>query len=206
MPSTVASVFAAVDLVPAGPVPWGTPIPETASGVYAVALTAESDQSFGALTEAPLLAVLLEQLLAMRPQLELDKRRPDLAALAARLRAFWLPDETVVYIGSAKSLRSRSRGYYLTPLGATKPHAGGWWLKTLSALEDLWVHYAPTPEFKTAEKRMLKEFRDAVSPESRAALHDQERVMPFANLRGWDDLVKRHSISGATGAMPPPGG
>jgi hypothetical protein len=108
----------------------------------------------------------------------------------------------VVYIGLATSLRGRVGGYYRTPLGAMKPHAGGWWLKTLAVLDQLWVHYAPTPDFKNAEKKMLKTFADAVSPQTRAALHDQERVMPFANLRGCDNLVKRHGITGATGEMP----
>jgi hypothetical protein len=202
MPSTAASILAAAELTRAGHVPWGTPIPESSSGVYVVALTDEVDSTLGSRSEAPLLTGSLERLLAARPELELDKRRPNLDTLAARLRAFWLPDETVVYIGLATSLRSRVRGYYRTPLGAMKPHAGGWWVKTLSVLDELWVHYAPTPEFETAEKQMLKAFADAVSPESRAALYDRERVMPFANLRGWDDLVKRHGITGATGEMP----
>lgn len=170
--------------------------------MYLVTLTDQVDATTAARPEAPLLEESLERLLAVRPETELDRRRPDLDALATRLRAFWLPDETVVYIGLATSLRGRVRDYYRTPLGAKKPHAGGWWLKTLSVLDELWVHYAPTPDFKTAEKQILKAFADAVSPESRPALYDRERVMPFANLRGWDDLVKRHGITGATGEIP----
>lgn len=49
---------------------------------------------------------------------------------------------------------------------------------------------------------MLAAFAAAVSRPSREALHDQERVTPFANLRGYDDLVKRHGITGATGGLP----
>jgi hypothetical protein len=40
-----------------------------------------------------------------------------------------------------------------------------------------------------------------VSSEARRGLRDVERVMPFANLRGWDNLVKRHGITGATGNL-----
>ena len=32
----------------------------------------------------------------------------------------------------AQPLRTRVRQYYTTPLGAAKPHKGGWWLKTLA--------------------------------------------------------------------------
>lgn len=50
-----------------------------------------------------------------------------------RLATFWLPDEVVLYIGLAgASVRKRVRQYYRTPLGDKRPHAGGWWLKTLT--------------------------------------------------------------------------
>jgi hypothetical protein len=116
--------------------------------------------------------------------------------------AFWLSDEVVLYVGLAgQPLRTRVRQYYRTPLGAKRPHAGGWWLKTLGVLDELWVHYAASPALKTAERRMLNAFAGAVSPGSRAALHDPERVAPFANLRTGEELIKRHGISGATGNL-----
>src|SRR4051812_26930228 len=104
MPSTAADILAAAGLTLAGRVRWSTPIPESASGVYVVALTHQVDSTTGARPAAPLLKESLEQLLTVRPELELDRRRPDLDTLAARLRAFWLADETVVYIGLATSL------------------------------------------------------------------------------------------------------
>ena len=56
-------------------------------------------------------------------------------------------------------------------------------------LDELSVHYAPTPDFERAEKKMLRAFTDAVAPGARAALHEPERV-------------KRHGITGATGDLP----
>jgi len=64
-------------------------------------------------------------------------RRPSADAFAARIASFWLPDEPIVYIGLATSLRSRVSGFYRTPIGARRPHAGGWLLKTLSILDRL---------------------------------------------------------------------
>jgi len=202
MPSTVSGIFAGASLKPAGVVRWGTPIPESAQGVYVVALADDVTVACAsaAIPAAPLSGGALEHLMFVRPELRLDGAVADVDALADRLRGFWLSDEVILYIGLAgQPLRTRVRQYYRTPLGARKPHAGGWWLKTLSVLDELWVHYALTPDFRDAEKQMLRAFADAVSPASRDALHDHERVMPFANLRGFDDRIKLHGITGATG-------
>jgi hypothetical protein len=73
--------------------------------------------------------------------------------------------------------------------------------QTLATLDDLWVHYARTPDFRAAERTMLTAFGAGVSTASRAALLDAERVAPFANLRNGDQLIKRHGITGATGDL-----
>jgi hypothetical protein len=109
----------------------------------------------------------------------------------------------VLSIGRAsRSVRKRVRAYYRTPVGAEKPHAGGWWLKTLTVLPELYVHFAATEDYIEAEKAMLREFTKRVSSKSKAALHDSERPMPFANRKDGDDLRKRHRISNDTGRMP----
>jgi hypothetical protein len=205
MPSTVADVFAAAGLVPAGPVRWGTPVPDTGQGVYVVALTDDPTSTSAASPTAPLDRTELDELLALRPALRMNLARPDADDLIERLGGFWLPDEVVLYVGLAgQPLRRRVGQYYKTPLGARRPHAGGWWLKTLRVLDELRVYWAATPEYAHAEKRMLRAFARAVSRESRAALLDDERVMPFANLRGHDDRIKDHHITGATGDLPIP--
>lgn len=135
MPSTVASLFAAAGLASTGAVHWGTPIPQSASGIYVVALTDDPAAIEGTHDRAPLRKQALESLLDVRPELRLDGRRPHADELAARLASYWLADETAVYVGLATPLRSRVRSYYRTPLGAKRPHAGGWWLKTLAVLD-----------------------------------------------------------------------
>jgi hypothetical protein len=198
MPSTVAAVFAAAGLEPQGVVPWGMPIPQTASGVYAVALTRQVGVSAEAALPCPLSSDRLTELLDVRPELRVDGIRPDRDALAERLAALWLVDEVIAYIGLAgTSLRSRVRAYYTTPLGARRPHAGGWPLKTLSVLGDLFVHYATCTNPGEVENKMLGAFEGAVSAASRAALHDPELAIPFANLEWAKGQRKRHGITGA---------
>ena len=65
----------------------------------------------------------------------------------------------------------------------------------------VWVHFAATPDFSTAEESALRWWADAVSSRSRAALHDRERVAPFANLRTASGAIKAHGITGATGDL-----
>jgi len=204
MPLTVADTFAAAGLEPQGPVRWGAPVPETAQGVYSVALTDDARSLDGAFPRAPLDDATLAQLLEVRPELRVSLAHADVDTLANRLNAFWLPDEVVLYIGLAgQPLRTRLRQYYRTALGAKRPHAGGWWLKTLSVLDQLWVYWAATVDYAAAEKAMLRAFADAVPMETRYQLLDHEAVMPFANLRGWDDRIKAHGITSATGDLAP---
>lgn len=201
MPSTVSGVFAAAGLEPEGVVRWGDPAGDERGGVYVVALTDQLD-AMELLPAAPISDAAIDELLAARPELTLDGRRPSRRGLADRVAAFWLSDETIIYIGLATSLRSRVRGFYKTPIGAKRPHSGGWFLKTLADPYRLYVHFARVADFDAAEIAMLEAFVDGVAPKTRAALADPEHPWPFANLevrRGGRKIRKRHGIKGARG-------
>jgi hypothetical protein len=202
VPSTVGRVFSAAGLERDGVVRWGQAAGDDRSGIYVVALTDREDALAGTLPAPPIDAAAIHELLVVRAELTLDGRRPSAAELAARISAFWLADESILYIGLATSLRSRVRSFYRTAIGARRPHSGGWFLKTLANLDELYVHYARTPDFDTAEPLMLEAFVAAVSPEARASLHDPDHAWPFANLeirRGGRKSRKRHGIKGARG-------
>src|SRR4051812_42101019 len=116
MPSTVAALFSASDLALAGPVRWGTPVPETRQGVYVVSLRDDVSSTATAMSEPPLDRSALEHLLAVRPELRMNLARPDADDLVERIGGFWLPDEVVLYIGLAgQPLRRRVGQYYKTP-------------------------------------------------------------------------------------------
>ena len=198
MPSTVADLFMAAGLAPAAPVVWGTTVAEQRAGVYVVALSKSAETPTGTFSACPLAEPALEEILAVRPELRIDGARPTLRDLALRLQALWLPDEVVLYVGLAgTSLRSRVRQYYVTPLGARRPHAGGWPLKTLGVLPQLWVYFAACPAPDLAEERMLDVFQANVSAASRAQLHDPALPLPFANLEAEKGRRKAHGIKGA---------
>jgi hypothetical protein len=112
----------------------------------------------------------------------------------------------VLYVGLASprkrrpthgELAKRVGDYYRSSLGARSPHSGGWPLKTLSCLNELYVHYAFCGEEVAAEHAALACFASRVSQVSRAALHDPVNVMPFANLEFPKGTAKAHGITGA---------
>jgi len=220
MPSTVAELFAAAGAEPAGVVRWGKPPRPPAqpaagaTGIYVVALTDRRNEVAGTRPQAPLSSSAVDELLAVRrKELSLDGAlRPTRDRLAARLAAFWLPDEVVLYVGLAGPRRTRTAAgelakrvceYYDTPLGAGGPHAGGWPLKTLRCLKGLYVHYAYCGDVARAENEALSCFAEQVSTETRAGLHDPARVMPFANLESPKGNPKRHGIRGARAPKAP---
>ena len=205
----MADIFAAAGASPAGVVGWGAlPVPPAglATGIYVVSLTDRLDSTGEALANAPIFAQAVEELLAVRPELRVDGTRPTVEQLVGRLGGFWFPDEVVVYIGlagprkrrpAAGEVAKRVGEYYNTPLGANGPHAGGWPLKTLACLRDLHVHYAYCRNVERGESACIKHFAQNASEETRNALHDSERVMPFANLEYPRGNPKAHGIRGA---------
>jgi hypothetical protein len=211
MPSTVAEVFAAAGAPPAGVVRWGeTPRRPTGgqptTGIYVVSLAEDANTFGGAVSEPRLSNPALDELLAVRPELTLDHARPSREELAARIAAFWFPDEVILYIGLAGPRKSRPpegevanrvHDYYKTPLGANGPHAGGWPLKVLSDLGELFVHYAYCDRVNQAEDASIEHFAANVSASTRGRLRDPVRVMPFANLEFPKGNPKAHGIHGA---------
>lgn len=204
MPSSVVDLFAAARLEPEGVVRWGKPVDYDRSGVYLVAITDDPNSRFG-LPQALIAPAVVDQLLTIRPELTLYGRRPSATELSACIAGFWSADEPILYIGLASSLRSRVRDFYRTAAGARRPHSGGWFLKTLSNIDDLYVHFARTAEVDAAEIAMLEGYIAAVSDESQASLADPEHPWPFANLeirRDGRKIRKQHGIRGARGDRP----
>ena len=131
------------------------------------------------------------------PGLALDGARPTGKELSARLNAFWLPDQVVLYVGmSTASIGSRAAAFVRTHLGDRRPHAGGYWLKTLTGLERCRVWWAETDAPEEYEDALLGAFAATVPAEVAAALHDPAVVLPFANLQTADRVRKHHGIAG----------
>lgn len=202
MPTVVTELLSVAGCESIGVVRWSERVPLDSPGVYLIARTADPD-GLVRTGPPPIAAAAIDELLAIRPELRVNRRRPNAQELLDRISGFWLPDEPVVYIGlAATSVRQRVGAYYGTALGARKPHAGGWFLKLLADLDDLYVHFGAVTNPGQAEDDMLRCFCKGVSDGTRVCLHDPERPFPFANLEWPKGTRKRHGITGAKAPKP----
>lgn len=182
------SLLRRAGLRPEGPVPWGSPPATRAPGIYVLELPAPRPA-------APLDISAIAAWRRRVPTITVDGRTATAAAIAERLAAFWIPSATVLYIGQASgTVRNRVGAYYRTPLGDRSPHAGGHWVKTLSALAECVLWSAATDDYDAAERELIEDFARTVPAVEAAALQDPFLVLPFANLRDGDRRKKAHGI------------
>jgi len=196
MPSTVANLLDRSGLELFGIVPWGILPKARNSGIYIVSLSPSEHENRGTFDNAPISIERIEYWLARVPTIELDGIvGPDVRQVAERLSEFWLPDESIVYIGmTERPLRNRIRQYYSTDLGDRKPHAGGHWIKTLSNLSKAFVYFAECHSPDQMESRLIQLFIDGVSSSTRSNLRDPLHPFPFANLEYPKGRIKIHCI------------
>ncbi len=200
MPSSVRGLFEAEGIVVNGPVRWGAPVPCSVPGVYVVSLSSDPSSTDG--MPSPTIARKAFDAWVMRaPSLTLDGRAPTFEQARERLQTFWLPDETVIYIGkTSQPVRHRVAQYYATPIGASKPHRGGYWVKLLANLADCFVFFASVSSGveEAVEHRLLGRFAQGVSPGSRRLLRDPSLPIPWANLEHGKRNKKRHGFANAS--------
>ena len=179
-------------------VQWGQRLDSASIGIYIVSTCHEPDSNTDLFDTAPIDDKVLEFWIKKVPTIQIDAQPATIESLRQRISSFWLPDESIVYIGqteSGKGLNSRVNQYYNTELGDSKPHAGGHWIKTLKNLNQLYVHYLPIDNPVGKEKMLLKKFVSQVSQSTLLNLYDKTLPIPFANLELEKRNRKKHGIS-----------
>jgi hypothetical protein len=191
MPIEPAALFRAVGLTPDGPARWGAPVRAPGPGVFVVEWPASLDR-------APVDISAVGTWLARVPTLLVDGERPTGKALAARLAAWWLPGETIVYVGSARALGKRLEAQVRTPLGDARPNPAGQWLKALRGFDATRIWWAATDAAEEYEDALLEAFASAVPAAAAAALPDASLLVPFANRRRPGGTLRADGVSGST--------
>jgi transcription elongation factor GreA len=159
-----------------GPVRWGANPTSRKPGIFIVE----------ALEPAPSAHIDIDEVrrwLERVPTLQMDGERPTQTTLAARLRTFWLPGQTLLYTGrTAKSMSGRVASLYATELGHARPHPGGHWLKALKGHQKLRLWWAETDASEEYEDALIAAFAATISDEAKAGLPDGAPVLPWANF------------------------
>ena len=191
VPLSAPALLREVGLLADGPLPWGRPVPGRSPGVFIVELPAT-------VPAAPIELTRVGKWLERVPGLRLDGARPTSRALAARLGSFWLPSQTVLYIGATPAtISGRVAAMERTVLGDRRPFSGGHWLHTLRTLSSARVWWTPTEAVEEYEDALLAAFAATVPDAERAALPDRDVVLPFANLRRPTGERKATGLSGS---------
>jgi len=147
--------------------------------------------------------VAISQWMNRAANMTIDGLAPTIESIKTRLSGFWYRDEIILYIGQTsrgqQNLRRRLRQFYNHQLGNGRPHSGGLWIKTLSNINHLNVHWAivENGDPYKSEQEMLGYFLERVSEESRQRLFDQDLPIPFANLK-YKNIIKKHGFRNQT--------
>jgi transcription elongation factor GreA len=191
-----ASLLRSVGLLADGPAVWGRPVQAGGPGVFVVEAPAP-------LATAPIELTRVGKWVERVDTLRLDGEVPTSKALAARLASFWLPSQTVLYIGASDvSIARRVAAIGRTELGDRRPAAGGHWLKTLRSLDGFTVWWAATEATEEYEDALLAAFAAGVPGSDVAGLPDRTVVLPWANLRRPTGERKATGLTGSLIAEP----
>lgn len=203
-PRSAVALLRSLDLMPDGPTRWGEPVRSRAPGVLLV-------ESAARLDAAPIDITAVRAWVERVPGLLLDGERPTPTQLLGRLASFWLPQETVVYVGrTSKGLNARAASLFATPLGDRKPHPGGHWLWTLLERDHLRIWWAETPSPEEYEDGLVEAIASDLDPEAADRLRAHGPILPWANLTAATGDAKRTGITGSlltehgAGATPKP--
>jgi len=174
-PST-ADLLRSLGLEVDGPARWGSKPTSRAAGVFAVEIATPTNR-------APIDVDEVRRWLERVPDLRLDGERPTQSTLAARLSTFWVPAQTLLYVGrTAKSLSARVASLYATELGHARPHPGGYWLKTLREPSKLRLWWAETDAPEEYEDELIEAFAARIPDDVRERLPEGAPLLPWANL------------------------
>ena len=187
---TARELLAGLGLMADGPVLWGAPLRSGRPGVFVVELAA-------LLAEMPADHAALRTWLERVPDLRLDGGTPTPHELAADLRRWWLPGESVLFIGSTtKSLSGRAAALAATAIGDRRPFGSAWRLRVLKDPAKLRIWWAETDAAEEYADAAFDAFAAGVDPASVARLPDPSLVLPFGNTEAPDGRRAAHGLTG----------
>lgn len=192
---TVKKVFNNVGLEPSAPVKWGEPLNIEGNGVYIVSLSDNPSKNRNTLPRFKMSNAVFSSWKKLSPELNVDGNLSK-SIIEQELNQYWKPKQNILYIGESTSLTNglakRVNQFYIHKVGWKGPHTGGYWVKLLSELENLYVYYAVSPNPRDTEFKMLMYFIEQTTGKSFYELEELGKHLPFANLKV--DFQKKHGI------------
>ena len=196
MPVTVKDIFNKVGLQPSEAIKWRSTLPTDENGVYIISLSANASRNIGIQKTCEINDAVFEKWKMFSPELNVSGNLTK-QIIKTELNKYWKPKENILYIGESSSktngLSKRVSQFYIHQVGWKGPHTGGYWIKLLSKLEDLYVYHAVCKNPRDTEFKMLMYFIEQSTGKSFYELDGLGKHLPFANLKL--DFQKKHNIN-----------
>ncbi len=200
MAVSVNQLFKQVKLKGEGPIKWGDLIQAKGNGVYIISLSSDPNSIKSPKVKFEINKEVFTFWQRQAPDLKInDKLVSSIDQIRIYLKRHWKPNEHILYIGEATSktnpIQKRVHQYYQHRVGQKGPHTGGYWLKLLLCLEQVYIYYAHCDNPRDTEFKMLIHFVEHSTGKSLYDIKDVAMYLPFANLKA--DIIKSHGISNA---------
>lgn len=196
MPTTLENLETEFSLKYEGSYRWGSTFINNESGIYIISQSKDNGYLPKVNLEISFNENQMDTWLKNAPNILLNGIKPSKQDLKKQLKGFWLPDEGILYIGKGEkqSLSERICQFYNHKVGKKSPHKGGYWLKLLSNLNELYIHLYASKDSHIVEEKLLKFFIENISEASRKNLNDKKLCLPFANLQLRSRVIKNHGF------------
>jgi len=189
MPTTIRQLFHKFDIKNFHHVKWATKFDEINEGIYVVCTSNYPDRHLGTTNMPVFDDRQINLCISTSINFQVDGLPATLENIKNRLAEFWLPDESILYIGKApkrlsgSGISRRVSEYFSTAIGNGGPHSGGQWIKTLKGINTFSVYYGVCQKSADIENKMLRFFMSNVSKDSLSILYDKNLPLPFANIK-----------------------
>jgi len=196
MPISVDQIFKEFKLTYSRPYKWNEKVDADFNGVYVISLSPNPKEA-STIDEIDISKEAFNRWLKEAPDLEIDNIKvSNIEQVRSYLNKFWHKSENIIYIGESTSktnpIQKRINQFYIHKVGQKGPHTGGYWIKLLSCLDDLYVYFAETSNPRETEFKMILRFAELISGKNIFQIKDLAASFPFANSKV--DLFKKNTI------------
>lgn len=201
MSISVDTLFRSLNLKYSKPYKWNEKLDANINGVYVISTSNNPLIPNQNKIELNICEKTFDSWLKDAPNLEIENEKVfSINQVKHYLKRFWDENENILYIGESTSetnpIQKRVNQFYIHKVGKKGPHTGGYWIKLLSCLEDLYIYYAESPNPRQTEFKMIMKYVEFKSGKNIFDLDNIVHYFPFANSKV--DLLKSNSIKNHT--------
>ncbi|WP_159798874.1 hypothetical protein [Flavobacterium sp. MK4S-17] len=197
MSISVDSLFKTVNLKYSKPYKWNEKLDANINGVYVISTSNDPLIHNQNKIELNICQQTFNSWLNDAPNLEIENEKVFcISQVKHYLMRFWDENENILYIGESTSktnpIQKRINQFYIHKVGKKGPHTGGYWIKLLSCLDDLYIYFAESQNPRETEFKMILKYVELKSGLNLFELDNIADYFPFANSKV--DLLKINSI------------